>query len=139
TRPPRATYRATWSVMTTSTTTAPGVMSLNTATFGIPLRLTLDGLLTAMAIGTGLGRGAGPGLTIRRGALLRSTTAVGRSSAALGVGARARFLARPFMGLRLHVFLAAVSDLELAGFRWALANRSFRGSAAATCSTSCST
>src|SRR5438552_2538189 len=59
TRPPRATYRATWSVMTTSTTTAPGVMSLNTATFGIPLRSTPDGLLTAMAIGTGLGRGAG--------------------------------------------------------------------------------
>src|SRR2546427_194475 len=68
---------------------------------GDSVRLTPDGLPTAMAIGTGLGRGAGPGLTILRGALLHSTTAVGRSSAALGVGARARFLARPFMGLRL--------------------------------------
>src|SRR2546421_418781 len=64
TRSPRATYRAIWSATTTWTTTAPGVMSPNTATFGIPLRLNPDGLPTATAIGTGSARRAGTALSI---------------------------------------------------------------------------
>src|SRR5260370_40646332 len=73
-------------------------MSRNTATFGILLRLIPDGLPTARAIGTGSARGAGLGLTIRRGALLPSTMADGTISRAAGAGARARSLVLRSMG-----------------------------------------
>src|SRR5258708_39636675 len=91
-RAPRAAYRATWSDTTISTTTAPGGMSRNTATFGILLKLTPDGHLTATAIGTGSARGAGPGCTIRRGALLPFTMAAGNVSRVAGAGAQLRDL-----------------------------------------------
>src|SRR5438034_981180 len=82
-------------------TTVLGEMSPSTVTFGIPPRLRLDGLLTVTATGIGSARGVGPGLTIRRGALLRSTMAAGRTSAARGAGARGRLLGIQSMAPRL--------------------------------------
>src|ERR1700739_4235216 len=87
-----------------------GAMSPSMATCGIRLKLPRTGHLTAMGLGIGLARGAGRGLTIHRGALRRSTTAAGRSSAAGGVGALGQFLVPRFMGPPSWVFSAAASD-----------------------------
>src|SRR5713226_9275851 len=105
--------------------TETGAMSLNTATFGIRAKLGRTGLPIAMAIGTGSALGAGLGLTIRHGVLRLIITAVGIISRVAGAGARARFLVLRSMG-RLSSGASAV-----AGSRWALANRSSRGSVAA--------
>src|SRR5882762_823170 len=79
--------------------TATGAMNRNTATFGIPVKSNPTGLPTAPAIGTGSARGAGPGLTIRPGALLRSTMAAGTISRGAGAGARAQSMVLPSMDL----------------------------------------
>src|SRR6266568_7418068 len=110
-------FRAIWSVTTTSMITAPGATSRGTGMFGIPPRLPLAGLLTATAIGTGSVRGVGLGLTIRLGALPRTTTAAGTISRAAGAGARARSLVLRSTGLPLWASSAAAgaSALVLAG------------------------
>ena len=56
-------------------------------------RFPSAGLLTATAIGPGSSRGAGPGWTMRRGALRRSTTAAGPTIAAAGSGCPGRWCA----------------------------------------------
>src|ERR1700682_3800087 len=85
--------------------TVTGAMNRNTATFGIPVKSSPTGLPTAPAIGTGSARGAGPGVTICPGALLRSTMAAGTISQAAGAGARARSLV-----LRSTDLLSSVSS-----------------------------
>src|ERR1700674_4622727 len=112
----------------TSMILVPGETSPNTVTSGIRAMLSPAGLLTAPAIGIGSDLGAGPGLTILRGALLPSTMAVGTILQAAGAGAPVRFMVPRFTDPLLWASSAAVSDLASAGFRWALANRSFPGS-----------
>src|SRR5438552_9329104 len=101
----------------TSTTMANGAMSRNTATFGIRAKLPLAGLLTATVIGTGSARGAGPGLTIHRGASRRTTMAAGTISVADGAGARARLLGIRSTGPGLSAFVA-VGFVLGAGGSW---------------------
>src|SRR5579864_3652603 len=125
--------RATCLVTRTSTTMVLGVKSRTTVQCGTPTRSQSAGLLTAMDTGTGLALGAGHGLTMRLGASLRSITDAGLSSAALGVGARARSMLVPFTDLRSLAFSAAdlasalVLAVESAGSRSDSANRSTRG------------
>src|SRR5260370_5487300 len=119
-----------WMVTATSTITATGVMSRSMATFGIQAKSRLTGLLTATAIGTGSAPGAGPGLIIRPGALLRTTTAAGTISRAGGAGALVRIMALRFTDLPLSASSAAGLGSESAGSRWALANRFTLGTTA---------
>lgn len=95
------------------------------------MKLPLAGLLTAMAIGTGLAHGAGPGLIIRPGALLPITMAAGTILRAAGAGARAHITVIRFMDQRLSAFLAGALVSVSAGSRWDLASRSSLGTAAA--------
>src|SRR6266571_458509 len=109
--------------------TALGAMSLGTGMFGIPPRSPLAGLLTATAIGTGSAHGAGLGLTIRLGALPRTTTAAGTISRAAGAGAPARSLVLRSMGLPLWASSPVLAGVAaLAGSRSDLANHSSPGS-----------
>src|SRR2546427_7647640 len=107
--------------------TVIGAMSPNTATSGIPAKLSPAGLLTAMAIGTGLDRGDGPGLTIPLGVLRLTITAVGTISLAGGAGARARFFGLRSTALLLSGSLVAAFAFGADGSRWGLASRSFPG------------
>jgi hypothetical protein len=103
------------------------------ALFGIPRKLHQAGPLTATAIGVMSALGAGLGWTTHLGALLRSTTAAGVTSATAGVGTPARELASQSMVRRSLGFSAeaSASDLasvsESAGSRWDMANRSIPG------------
>src|ERR1700730_4617835 len=121
-------------------TTVHGVKSQITVLFGIRARLQWAGLLIAMDTGTGLARGAGPGLTTSRGALRHSIMVAGHMSAALGAGARDLFTSVHFTDRRSLVLLVAVdlasvsvaaSAAESGGSRLAGVNRSIRGSIAA--------
>src|SRR5712691_10642542 len=106
--------------------TALGAMSPSTGMFGIPPRLPLAGLLTAMAIGTGSALGVGLGLTIRLGALPRTTMAAGTISRAAGAGARARSLVLRSTALPLWASSAAAgaSTPVLAGAAASAGSRS---------------
>jgi len=81
-----------------------------------------------------VGPWAGLGLTTLHGVLLPTTMADGTILAEGGAGARARFLVLRSMGRPLSVSLAEALASASAGSRWASANRSFRGSTAATSS-----
>jgi hypothetical protein len=87
---PRSTFRATSSAMKTWTATARGARSRNTAMCGRPHASLPAGLHTAMGVTPIFPAGAGRGSTMRRGALLRFTTATGSPSAVAGAGCRAR-------------------------------------------------
>src|SRR5260370_41716833 len=89
-----------------------------------------------MATGTGSALGAGPGWTTILGALLPSTTAAGHLLAAPGAGAQDPSLqahsavqhSSALSAADLALGLVAASAAESDGSRWALANRSIRGS-----------
>src|SRR5579864_9189889 len=99
-------------------------------------RLRRGGHLITTAIGFGKAPGDGRGSKLSRGATLRSTMAVGCMAAATGVGLRDRSGSVRTMlrlwsrgladrdGARIS---ASVSAEVLAGARWDLGSRSFRG------------
>src|ERR1700719_207382 len=101
----------------TSMTTVRGRMSRNMAMSGIPTMSPQAGLLIAMATGTTSDLGAGPGLIMRPGDLLRTTMDDGSILAEGGAGARARFLALRSMGRPLSVSLAEALASASAGPR----------------------
>src|ERR1700726_4014054 len=88
-------FHATFRVIPIAMSMARGRKSPSMVTCGIPRRWTWAGRHIATATGTGLARGAGLGLTMLLGVLLRSTMAAGLTSAALGAGARDRSLRVP--------------------------------------------
>src|SRR5258708_21938120 len=104
-------FRATWMDIAIWTTTALGVTFQNMATCGIPTKFRRTGLHTVTATGTGSARGAGHGLTIRPGALLRITMAAGIILVAGGAGAPDSMVPR-FTDLLSWASSAAVSDSE---------------------------
>ena len=97
TRNRRATCRPTWWVMKTSTPTASGAWTQNTATSGFRTGWRPTGPPIAMATGPGLTPGAGPGSTMRHGAMRCRTTGGGPGLAVRGAGSPARRVNRPCM------------------------------------------
>src|SRR5271165_1943976 len=110
---PRNMFRERWWATATWMIMVRGRKSQPTETFGIQTMLMQIGLLTAMDIGTGLDRGDGRGLIIRRGDLHRFTTAAGSMVVGAGVGARARFTRVRTTAPRSSVSLAdSMLDLD---------------------------
>src|SRR6267154_2772057 len=127
----------TWMIM------VHGVKSLTTARCGIRARSRSVGLPIAKDIGTGSARGAGLGWITRLGDSRLITMDAGRLSAALGAGARARFMRVRSTDRRssdlwaedtsaLGSDLAEGSAAESDGSRWDSANRFIRGITPAT-------
>lgn len=110
-----------------------GVKSRIMERCGTRSRWTQAGLLTAMGIGTGLARGAGPGLITRPGASRPIITDAGRLWEARGAGAQDRSMRVRFMDR--HSLVSSAGDLESdsdsaaesAGSRSDSANRIIRG------------
>src|SRR5713226_5734919 len=98
-------------------TTVTGAMNRNTAMFGTRVKLRPVGLPTAMAIGTGSAPGAGPGWTIRLGALLRTTMVAGTISLAGGAGAPDRIMVTRSMDRLSSVSSVAALGSESDGSR----------------------
>src|SRR6266567_6932196 len=93
-RPP-ATFLPMWWARKTSTSTVPGAMFLNTETFGSQAVWTRAGRPIAMAIGSGLRPGDGPGLKTSPGDTLPSTTAAGCITTIFGDGRLDRSMPAP--------------------------------------------
>src|SRR5690348_2976548 len=131
-------FRVTCPATTTSMTTALGGTNPSMGMSGIPMTLGLTGLLTAKVTGTGSILGVGPGWVMSLGVSLLITMAVGRSLAALGVGAPDRSLVLHAMAPRLSASSAAAGALDLAsalaGSLWAGVSRFSPGSIAAPAS-----
>src|SRR5258708_31106037 len=134
TRSRRATSRATLRDTATWMKVEPGPKTRTMDRCGIQRKGILAGPGIATVRGITLGRGAGAGLATSRGDLLRITMDAGRTSAAVGVGARGRIMRVRSMDLRSSVssaehILASVlgSAAESAGSPWGLANRFTRG------------
>src|SRR5882762_2493367 len=90
TRSPRATSRATLQDTATWMKAELGTKNQTMDRCGIRRKWTTVGLRIAMVRGITLARGAGAGLVMSRGDLLPITMDAGRTSAAVGAGARGR-------------------------------------------------
>src|SRR6266566_9716897 len=109
-------YPAICQATTILMTTAPGATSRSMGTCGFRPMCRPTGRPTAMATGTGLLLGAGPGSITLLGVLLPSTMDAGRSLAGPGAGARDGSLVPRFMDRR-----SSVSSVAAGGLDWALA------------------
>src|SRR5580704_10069237 len=94
--------------------TAHGAKTVTTVLSGIRRKSRPTGLLIATAIGATSALGAGPGWTMRLGALLHFTMDAGVTSATDGAGILVPALAPAFMVLRSSVSSAEASASDLA-------------------------
>src|SRR5580704_3421837 len=122
--------RATRWAIPISMITARGARLRTMVRFGIRTMSHPAGLPTVRAAGTMSARGAGLGLAMSLGALLRIITDAGIILAGAGVGTLVCTAAIPSMAPRLSASSAVALASVLAGSRWDLANRSIPGLAA---------